>query len=424
MPMLVGCGEQATLPDAVDGTNLLFVTVDTLRADHMGLYGYGRPTSPNLDRFGEQSVVFENATAQTSWTLGSLASLMSSQWVGQLNVRDFRSKISDSVVTLAEILQDVGYETAAVGTHLVFLEKYGLRQGIDQFDDDLVLADYRDSHRAITSQQVTEKALAWLGKRRGADQSKSQSKPWFLWLHYFDPHIPYLKHPGSVSPFGTGVRDRYDGEIVFTDAAIGRVLEYIEDDPTPTVVVFTADHGEEFNDHGGKEHGHTLYQELLHVPLIIRAPDLKPTRVSARVSLVDVMPTVLALLDIPDGARPTNLVGRDLMPEINGEILDPAPALSELRLREHTDVDALIRGRWKLIVPRNTGIPELYELDSNPTETRNMATRRPEIVASMRAKLDLLTKGAWETEDHAAESIELDAGEVEALKNLGYLGDE
>ncbi|MFT7665301.1 MAG: choline-sulfatase, partial [Planctomycetota bacterium] len=360
LPILVGCGEQVTSSKPFEGTNLLFVTVDTLRADHLSLYGYSRATSPNLDRFGEQSVVFENATAQTSWTLGSLASLMSSQWVGQLNVRDFRSRVSESVVTLAEVLRGVGYETAAVGTHLVFLEKYGLRQGIDQFDDDLVLSDYRDSHRAITSKQVTEKALTWLGERR----SSEQVQPWFLWLHYFDPHIPYLKHPGLVSPFGTGVRDRYDGEIVFTDAQVGRVLDFVGESTTPTVVVFTADHGEEFNDHGGKEHGHTLYQELLHVPLLIRAPGLSPRRVPGRVGLVDVMPTVLALLEISDSNQPAGLVGRSLLPEMNGEIVDPAPNLSELRLRDHTNVDALISGRWKLIVPRNTEVPELYELDS------------------------------------------------------------
>jgi len=416
LPLLPGCASEE--PVVVRAPDLLFITVDTLRADHLGFHGYPLPTSPRLDRFASESVVFENADAQSSWTLASLASLMTSRWVGELGIRDFRSHLPNSVTTFAEILKETGYETAAVGSHLVFLAKYGLRQGISDFDDELVLRDFGRSHRAISSKQVSDKGIAWMAARTESE------RPWFLWLHYFDPHIPYQEHSSFSKAFGTSQMGRYDGEIAFTDAQIGRVLKRSRDSNRPLITVFTADHGEEFSDHGQKSHGHTLYQELIHVPLVIQAPGLVPARIAERVRLVDVMPTLFELLELRSDLLPESTVGQSLLPLLRGEEFEPRPSLSELRFNKKTDVDAITRGRWKLIVPRTTDIPELYDLSGNGQELKNMAERRPELVQSLREELDALTSEAWTRGTGESDVLDLEPEDIEALQDLGYMGDE
>ncbi len=414
--LLLSCAGEA--PPAERRPDVLFLTVDTLRADHLGFHGYPGPTSPQLDKFARESVVFENAIAQSSWTLASLASLMTSHWVGELGIRDFRSHLPTSATTLAEVLSDNGYETGAVGSHLVFLDKYGLRQGIADFDDELVLRDFGRSHRAISSKQISDKGLAWMAERRDS------AKPWFLWLHYFDPHVPYQEHPSVGDKFGTSPIGRYDGEIAFTDAQMGRVLRRAKASERPLVVVFTADHGEEFNDHGKNSHGHTLYQELIHVPLFIRGPGLAPASIPDLVRLVDVMPTLFELLRIPLDQRPTELVGQSLLPLTRGDTLEPQPSLSELRFHADTHVDALIRGRWKLIVPRTEAPVELYDLEDNRKESKNLAERRPKLVESLREQMDLMTSEAWTRGESSATELELDPDEIDALQGLGYMGDD
>ena len=416
LPLFLGCAGEVA--GGAGKPDLLFITVDTLRADHLGFHGYPMPTSPRLDRFASESVVFENADAQSSWTLASLASLMTSQWVGELGIRDFRSHLPNSVITLAEVLKETGYETAAVGSHLVFLAKYGLRQGISDFDDELVLRDFGRSHRAISSKQVSDKGIAWMAARSGSEQ------PWFLWLHYFDPHVPYQVHSSVSRAFDSSQMGRYDGEIAFTDVQIGRVLKRAKDSSRPLITIFTADHGEEFSDHGQKSHGHTLYQELIHVPLVIQAPGLAPTRITERVRLVDVMPTLFELLDLESGLLPENTVGQSLLPLLRGEAFTPQPSVSELRFNKKTDVDAIIRGRWKLIIPRTTDIPELYDLSGNGQELKNMADRRPELVQSLRDELDTLTREAWKGSASGSDVLELELEDIEALQDLGYMGEE
>ncbi len=397
--------------------SVLFVTVDTLRADHLGLYGYERETSPALDRFADGATVFDHAVAQTSWTLGSLASLLTSRWVSSLGIRNFRSALDEEATTLAEVLRDAGYETAGIGTHVVFQEKYGLLQGIDAFDGDLVHGTYADSHRAITSKKVTDKALAWLGERRGG------GRPWFLWLHYFDPHIPYARHPGITERFGDDGIDRYDGEIAFTDRHLGRVLEALEQRDERPIVVVTADHGEEFQDHGDYEHGHTLYRELVRVPLIVSAPHLpgsRGRRVPDLVRLVDVAPTVLELAGVPADRFSAATPGRSFLPLLSGRPDDaPRPALSELRLRTDTSMDSLVSGRFKLVVRHADAVEELFDIESDPFEQNDIAEWRPGRVAGLRKLLEeLLAEG----EKAPAVEIELDDDEVRALEDLGYLG--
>ncbi|MFN0008802.1 MAG: sulfatase, partial [Planctomycetota bacterium] len=285
--------------------NVLFVSIDTLRADHLGCYGWPRPTSPNLDALASKSVVFESAQSSSSWTLPSLASLMTSMQASAHSCDQIASRLDPSYTTMAEILRDSGYDTAFVASHVFLSAGYGLQQGFTHVDTRIL-----QDESAITSPAVTDWGLAWLHDKAAADDGV----PWFLWLHYFDPHAPYLVHEGISERFGTETDlDRYDGEIAFTDQHLGRLLEAFErlGLAENTILVVVADHGEEFGEHGVQGHGYDLHEEVVRGPLIVRAPGIAPRRVSEVVPTVDVMPTLLELC----GARGRNEVeGRSLLP--------------------------------------------------------------------------------------------------------------
>ena len=300
----------------------------------------------------------------------------------------FLDPLGQAYETLAERLHAEGWRTAAVASHLYLARHYGLLQGFASQDESLVKKNLRKSHQAVTSPQITRKGLRRLAEWR------DQPTPWFLWLHYFDPHSLYLAHEGVSEAFGTGEKhDRYDGEIAFTDRAIGHLLSGLESlgMAEQTVVVLFSDHGEEFGDHGGIAHGHTLHRELLHIPLIIRAPGFAARRVSAPVRQVDVMPTVLELLGLP---VPEGLEGTSLVPAMRGEPLPDLPVLGELRQSRLHRSDSLQRGGWKLLVDRAQQRTALYDLTRDPGEHEDVAASHPERVRAMRDELEAMTADA------------------------------
>ncbi len=422
-----GSGQEAAPQIAPD---ILLVTIDTLRADALGLYGYGRSTSPNLDAFAEGAVVFDAAQAPTSWTLSSLSSLLTGHYAWTTGIRDFRSQLDHRFVTLAEHLGARNYDTAAVGTHVVFQDKYGLRQGFSSFDDELVEADYEASHKAVTSELVSDKGLEFL-RNWSAERAMGSERPWLLWLHYFDPHIPYRRH--AQFPFGDSGRDRYDAEVAFTDKHLGRVLDGLGDYGFEAAVVCVAsDHGEEFGDHGGREHGHSLYTELVRVPLILRAPGFEPARISQAVGIIDVLPTLLELSGSdpsPQALEVDSISGRSLVPLMAGadsRDWDARPLLGELRLRRDTEMESLRSGPWKLIRDRDGQRLRLYNLQRDPREQRDLAPREVNRTRAMNAELERQIQLARELSPAAgAQSrLELDPEEEAALRDLGYLGEE
>lgn len=421
--------------------NLLLIAVDTLRADHLGAFGYERETSPAIDRLFESAVVFEDAHSVSSWTLPSFASLLTSTYPSTHDCWQFDSTLDDSFTTLTEILSDNGYRTAAVVSHVFMASKYGLSQGFQEYDESLVWDDLRMSHQSVTSPAVTKKAIEFLER-----QAKSEdASPWFLFTHYFDPHSVYNRHKDSPAKFGLLKIDRYDGEIAFTDQYIGRLLQRLRDLDLDddTVIVFVADHGEEFWDHGGVRHGKSLYREVERVPFAIRAPGIPPRRVEASVSGVDLLPTVLDLLrlalpDIP-------ITGRSLMKLMQGETLQELGLLLESRLdkREDAELESYIQGRWKIILeyprvaaakqgrfPRVAardevpGRVELYDRENDVHETTNVATQNPKIVKEMKAWLDSAVDRArgLRMQFDLARRLELSSEEVERLRQLGYVG--
>jgi len=411
----VGCG-----PGQPPPRNLLLITVDTLRPDHLGAWGYERGTSPGIDALAAGGVVFEDAYSHTSWTLPSLATLMTSLYTSSHGAWNFESKLPESVTTLAEILAEHGYHTGAVVTHVFAGRKYGMHQGFAEFDEELVVEGIR-AHAQITSPRVSAKGAEWIQRRSGDE------RPWFLWLHYFDPHGQYMEHPGISERFGRAEKlDLYDGEIAFTDRAIGTLLARLDamghaDD---TVVVLTADHGEEFGEHGRTRHGKTLFEEVIRVPLVVRAPGLTPGRVVGPAPSVDLLPTLLELMGLP---APEGLSGASLLAAMQGAPLEARPVLSELRAMAFKDADSYRLGRWKVIREGWKKRNHLYDLEADPAELVDLSAVHPEQLERMLREMDALRGAARSAsmEGRSSEqSPDLTPDELEGLRQLGYVEEE
>jgi len=424
--LVAGCGmdrvERAPTPDIV------MIVVDTLRADHLGSYGYDRATSPNIDALAADSIRYTAAFSHAPWTTPSVASLLTSQYPKTLGIAKVQSRLADDVTLLPEVLGRAGYATAAFVSHTFVSRKWGFAQGFDVFDESNV-----KDHLATTSPGISDAAIAWL-------EARQPDRPVFLLLHYFDPHFCYVEQPGF--PFGgrppeyTGpvvsgmfpgliknperfgqddadeMRRLYDSEIALTDLAIGRVLDFLKSKGSyeTTAIILTADHGEEFLDHGALDHGKTLYNELLHVPLLLKLPGARPATVAEPTGLIDVFPTLLDWLDL---TPPPAVRGRSLLGPGDGR---PRPIFLETRRAGW--LQGVIYGDHKLIVDRDSGETRLYQLSADPGELEDLSHERPERVAVLGRLLD-----AWaaERDGRAAADLDLDEHETARLEALGYL---
>lgn len=435
---LCGCGESARYETP---RNLLLISVDTLRADALGAYGATQGDTPSIDALARGAVVFENAVSQSSWTLPAFASILTSTYPSTHEVDSFRASLDPSFRTLGEVLTDAGFATGAVTSHVYVGPKHGMDQGIDDFDDSLV-REMTAQPRA-TSPVVSERGLGWM------EEAVADGERWFLWLHYFDPHFPYVRHDDPEKPEGA-TRDDYRADVAYTDRWIGEVLDGLErlgaaDD---TLVVLVSDHGEEFREHDKLRHGFTLFREVVHVPLIARVPGVAPRRVRGAVGGVDVLPTVLQLLDLP---TPERAVGRSLVPAMLGGTLSELPILSELRLNPAYHSDSVRLGRWKLVLDRSGrstlgfaasegGPPTdwsmqpnppqaeqglvalLYEVESDPHERHDVADEHPEQVARLRSVLESMQARARAGAIGTRDDVEHSAQELRVLRQLGYVG--
>jgi arylsulfatase A-like enzyme len=401
--------------------NILFITIDTLRADHLGTYGYKRPTSPRLDQFAQSAVVFEQAHSSASWTLPSLTSLMTSLYSSTHGCWKIDSRLDPSFHTLAELLRNNDYDTAMVASHTFLSGRYGLQKGFTHVDSRILQVD---AIASITSPEISAKGVEWLREKAAV----RDGIPWLLWLHYFDPHDAYLPHPGFSEKFGMKEEiDLYDGEIAFTDHYVGQVLDELArlklaDD---TIVVVVADHGEEFLDHGNMRHGNTLYEEVVRVPLMIRAPGFHPWRVEPVVSGVDVMPTLLELAGV---AVDYPIEGKSLVPLARGELEPEREAISEVRWHDNQDMKSLRRGPWKYIDHRLGAqkLDLLFALPIDPLELADVSPAEARTTAEMRDELARRLKRARELAS-AYGSSQLSpssAADAAHLKGLGYTGDE
>jgi len=402
--------------------NVVVILIDTLRADHLPVYGYPRDTAPFLARLATKSVVFSAAQSTSAWTAPATASLFTSLYPFQHRVdtgfmvtkqmREIGQEISLNrlpldVPTLPEVMKGAGYSTFGVSANVNIGAVMGFARGFDHF---------RHFPSDAPATALAEKARQWERRLRGGS-------PYLLYMHFLDPHAPYRENAPWFVPSADPDANRmaaYDSEIRLVDSVLEdlyRALGWDRD----TLLIVLADHGEEFADHGGRGHGQTLFSEMLHVPLIVHGPGLfAPRRVAEPVGLIDVLPTLRDLTGTPADPRDE---GRSLRP-----LLEGGPADAERRslfahlLRRDQGgrlLHSVRRGRWKYIEGTSAD-PLLFDLAQDPRETVNLVQASPTLAEHLRTNLRESVRSAKTFAGGQAATV-LDPATAETLRALGYV---
>jgi arylsulfatase A-like enzyme/lipopolysaccharide biosynthesis regulator YciM len=396
--------------------NVLLISIDTLRADHLGSYGYAAAQTPTLDALAARGLRFAHASTTTPLTLPAHTSLMTGTFPAWHGVRDNGGfYVSDDQVTLAEVLHERGYRTGGFVGAFVLDSRWGISQGFDRYYDDFDLSRYEG--KGLDSVQrsgadVVDHALAWL--------DEDTEHPFFAWVHLYDPHAPYAAPEPFRSRFPATMIGAYDAEIAYTDSQVGRVLARLAETHRleSTLVVVVGDHGESLGEHEEQQHGFFVYEGTVHIPLIVAGPRVPARVVPDQVRIVDVMPTVLDSLGVP---IPTPVQGRSLRAFDDGSHRDLL-ALSETYYpRYHygwSDLQAVADGRYKFILAPER---ELYDLQTDPGESRNLAASNPQRAAALETALrDLQARSAGTAAASAPRQMDPEA--EERLRALGYVG--
>jgi arylsulfatase A-like enzyme len=368
-----GASIKSRLPER---PNVILVTIDALRAE-LGFTGYSRPISPKLDALAKKSTVFENAYSLASYTSKSLGPML----IGRYGVETHRgwlhfNRFTRADTFLSERLQKAGIRTLSVQGHWYFFKSYGFERGYDVLDTEATPADQPiEGDRSSNGDKLSDRIIAQL------DQPELETQQFFLWSHYIDPHAEYVPHEGF--DFGHRGRDRYDGEIAFTDHHFGRVLAALERKSFAkrTVVIVTSDHGEAFGEHGLYRHGFEIWEELVRVPLVVYVPGAAPRHVAVRRSTIDVAPTVLELFGVAPPAADDKgaLRGESLLPDVlppPGHVAAARPVYIDMPAGPYNDErQAYIDGDLKLITSGGRPLG-LYELAEDPGEKRDLTDDR------------------------------------------------
>ena len=366
--------------------NLLFVIIDTMRADRLGLTGYrrnDRSLTPNLDAFGARACYFRRAYAQATNTARSLPSMFNSLYPSQVLVdrqyRNFSQTLEDNL-SVFEVLEHAGLHTVGFSSHYFFEVNLGARQGFDEYDNQGAKT-MEEATDEVSAPRIISRALVRL------EELAQSGERFAMFVHVFEPHSAYVLHPEFPEAAGGERRARYDYEIAFDDLWIGRLLDALEHHGLSerTMVVILADHGEAFGEHqvAGQRifyHGRTLYEELLRVPLLIRIPGLEPRSIDTPVMLVDVAPTIAEAMGLE---VPASFRGRSLVPAMVGAPLAARPSFAEMLPAPYWNhsAKAMISedGKTKIIYFISERRFELYDLEADPGETRNLYRRQPEL---------------------------------------------
>lgn len=396
--------------------NVVLVTVDTLRADRIGCYGFDGVETPTMDMFARRGVKFDNCTAVTPLTLPSHTSILTGTYPTFHGVRDNGGfLVPDPMLTLAELFQQQDYATSAFVASYVLDSKWGINQGFDHYFDNFDLSKYKTislGNVQRPANEVMDQALPWLEDHKDGK--------FFSWIHLYDPHTPYE----PPAPYDEMYPNRpYLGEIAFTDYQLSRLWEFIDNSGLSdnTLLIFMADHGESLGEHKESAHGFFIYEEGVHVPLIFVTPFEKIQGLSraAPVSLVDVMPTVLEMTDMD---IPAEVQGRSLVPDFARENAVESTAYAETFYpRFHygwSELQSVQDGRFKLIrAPRL----ELYDLEADPDEMVNLVDERPADARRLLNRLESFItdsgRGAYELD-----YTKMDEETRQKLSALGYIG--
>ena len=397
--------------------NVLLITVDTLRADHVGSYGYMAAQTPALDRLAARGLRFAHATTVAPLTLPAHSSLMTGTFPAFHGVRDNGGfYLGDDQVTLAKVLQARGYRTGGFVSAFVLDHRWGIGQGFDRYYDDFDLAKYRvdiglDAVQRPAS-DVVSKAIEWL--------DRESARPFLAWVHMYEPHAPYDPPEPIRARFPPTMIGAYDGEIATADVQVGRLIDHLAADGRldRTLVVILGDHGESLGEHGEEQHGFFIYDADVRIPLIIAGPDVPSRVVDDQVRIVDVMPTILQLLRID---VPRTVQGRSLLPLVRGEALDLVSSSETWYPRHHygwSELTSIRDARYHFIAaPRR----ELYDLQLDPGELHDLAAGNPARADALERALRAFV--AQTSANHTPAAPRPVDADVEArLRSLGYVG--
>jgi len=388
--------------------NILLVTVDTLRADHLGCYASKTVQTPAIDALAARGTLFSRAFAHTPSTLPSHTNILLGLTPNAHGVHENSNFIvREDFLTLAEWLKAQGYSTGAFVGAFPLDSRFGLTQGFDVYDDNYGTQGPTDmAFVERKGEAVVGKALEWL---------RQQSGPWFAWVHVFDPHQPY----NPPEPFKSQYPGNpYDGEIAYTDSTLGKLFDFLKERNLAdgTAVILTADHGESLGEHGESTHGYFAYNATLHVPLILSVPGIKPSRVEENVCHIDVFPTICELLGKKE---PEALQGRSLLPPAEGK--KPADrsiyfeSLTAYYNRGWAPLRGFIRGREKYM---DSPIPEVYDLGRDFSELDNLAGES-ELSKIKKSFDEFVRSESSPLADKAGQKM--DQATAEKLRSLGYL---
>src|SRR6266403_4039635 len=405
--------------------NILIITVDTLRADRVGCYGYAGGLTPNVDALAIDGVVFERGVAQVPLTWPSHAAIFTGTYPFYNGVQDFAGQpLSDRFRTLAESLKDHGYATGAVVSSFVLDRSWGLARGFESYDDAFAGQEFLQKNLGLVERRAEESvnhAVGWL--------EAHPNQPFFLWLHLYDPHSPY----NPPEPFRSQyAKQPYEGEIAYADSQLGRLFAWLKHAPNNlydnTLIVFLSDHGESLGEHGEKEHGFFVYDSTVHVPLIIKPPKsagLVAQRVAEAIETVQVGPTVFELVGVQDSIQ-KQFQAASLVPLVNGKPhAPPRPAYSETFYPANSfgwsPLRSMQTARYHFI---DAPEQELYDHQADLSETNNLAAKNANVATSLRAQMNQLFTNypaSAAASGGAASGTSASPEVMEKLRSLGYV---
>ena len=406
--------------------NIILITIDTVRADHVGCYGAKNVETPTLDSLAHDGIVFERAISQVPLTWPSHTVILTGTYPFQNGVQDFTgTPLEPRFRSVAQAFKDHGYRTGAVVSSFVLDRSWGLARGFDFYDDAFSPEQFKNRDLGLVERPAGEsvtRALTWL--------QKSPRRPFFFWLHLYDPHSPYE----PPEPYRSRFRDRpYDGEIAYADHEVGRLIAWLKRSQLydHSLIVMLSDHGESLGEHGEHEHGFFIYNSTVRIPFIVKPPaqsGVRPRRVSTPVETTAVPPLLLRMAEVNDDAMEKQLSSADSAKEaqlpaakwIDEELSRDAPAYSETFYPFSSfgwnPLHAVETSRYHFI---DAPTPELYDLASDPGETTNIAAQQTATVAVLKSKVqELLRRNPFQAASDGA-SISPDA--VEKLRALGYV---
>lgn len=406
--------------------NVILITIDTVRADHVGCYGAKNVETPTLDSLAHDGIVFERAISQVPLTWPSHTVILTGTYPFQNGVQDFTgTPLEPRFRSVAQAFKDHGYRTGAVVSSFVLDRSWGLARGFDFYDDAFSPEQFKNRDLGLVERPAGEsvtRALTWL--------QKSSQRPFFFWLHLYDPHSPY----SAPEPYPSRFRDRpYDGEIAYADHELGRLISWLKRSQLydRSLIVMLSDHGESLGEHGEHEHGFFIYNSTVHIPFIVKPPaqnGVRPTRVSTPVETTAVPPLLLRMAGVSDDAMEKQLGSADSAKEvplpvakwINEEFARDTPAYSETFYPFSSfgwnPLHAVETSRYHFI---DAPTPELYDLASDPDETTNVAAQQTATVAVLKSKLqEILRANPYQAQ---ANSFTVAPDAAEKLRALGYV---